>query len=261
MKRVGTFRVGWLVRDRKDRGCHRQKTLRAALLYLPAPPPLFSFHLLARSYIRRCGFEIIFMPRRQRPPRSTVCIYTRAYIEDRRRHRMQVHPVRDLNCAISRISRTRESFRRIVTGYDSLHFARRDFFCCSMLESCRHFFFTRVHFSKGTRHTHKILFSKGTRHIHKILMFYKFIFIINRRKLDMTKKNWISIINTNDDDLSIYRKSSIKNNRRLLFIEYFVRQLRESYRSTREVWKPNEKEKSEGYFLILSSGPFRLRIL
>lgn len=40
---------------------------------------VFLFRLLARSYISQCGFEIIFMSRRQRPSRSTVCIYARVY--------------------------------------------------------------------------------------------------------------------------------------------------------------------------------------
>lgn len=41
-------------------------------------------HLLARSYISHCGFEIIFMSRRQRPPRRTVCIHPRLCSENRR---------------------------------------------------------------------------------------------------------------------------------------------------------------------------------
>lgn len=73
----------------------------------------FSFvflpRFLARSYISRCGFEIIFMSRRQRPSRSTVCIYMRAYIGNRRRATM--HPARTLlNRAVSRISGCDVSF-------------------------------------------------------------------------------------------------------------------------------------------------------
>lgn len=61
------------------------RKLYERLSSLSYPPGALSFRflprLLARSYISHCGFEIIFMSRRQRLPRSTVCIYPR---EDRR---------------------------------------------------------------------------------------------------------------------------------------------------------------------------------
>lgn len=104
------LRAGWLVRGCKDRGCHRQKTLRAPLFsYLPGALS-FLFHLLARSYISRCGFEIIFMSRRQRPHR--VCIYRESEVsrED------TVACLVLWNYAILRILEIREPFRWIITS-------------------------------------------------------------------------------------------------------------------------------------------------
>jgi len=79
-------------------------------------PFVFLFRLLARSYISQCGFEIIFMSRRQRPPRSTVCVYARVYIENRHR---AMHTI--LNYATSHASRRYDIFFSTIIG-----FARRD---------------------------------------------------------------------------------------------------------------------------------------
>lgn len=58
------------------------RKLYERLSSLSHPPGALSFRflprLLARSYISHCGFEIIFMFRRQRPPRSTyIYIFAR----------------------------------------------------------------------------------------------------------------------------------------------------------------------------------------
>lgn len=59
------------------------RKLYERLSSLSHPPGALSFRflprLLARSYISHCGFEIIFMSRRQRLPRSTVCIHISAW--------------------------------------------------------------------------------------------------------------------------------------------------------------------------------------
>lgn len=87
MNEKGWFRTGWFVRDCKDcSGCATGRKLYGRLSSLSHPPGVLSFRflprLLARSYISHCGFEIIFMSRRQRLPRSAVCI--RICSEDRR---------------------------------------------------------------------------------------------------------------------------------------------------------------------------------
>lgn len=65
-------RVGWFVRGRrKGRGCHSQKSLRAPLVSL-ASFSLSLSHFFSRSYISRCGFEIIFTSRHQRLARATT---------------------------------------------------------------------------------------------------------------------------------------------------------------------------------------------
>lgn len=139
------LRAGWLVRGCKDRGCHRQKTLRAPLFsYLPGALS-FLFHLLARSYISRCGFEIIFMSRRQRPHR--VCTHICACISRiggvARRYSCLSSP---LNYAILRISEIWESFWWIIIsrGFSSRLLDDMIFFSPLILLSTPYFVFIQM---------------------------------------------------------------------------------------------------------------------
>lgn len=134
------LRAGWLVRGFKDRGCHRQKTLRAPLFSRICRASFLFFFTFSLARISADAVSKLFLCLAVKDHTVCVYIYARVYRESTASREGAVACLVPWNYAILRISQIWEPFRDGSLPAGKTLLARRDtiFFviCVTILILC-----------------------------------------------------------------------------------------------------------------------------